>query len=373
MLLGTPTDPRRGLLRLEAGAAASRRKMEGGGEEVRVQVMRTGTIPRWSYELATEQYMALSGIERDATEWHDLGWYDLDVTAEHLRMMAQSFLDLQAEHPGHSLPAYIGHWHDGATPSAGWVSALEVEDDALYAWTQWSERGAKVIAADEYRYTSTEWDYFDADGNRIDAWRVDEEPPASVEWGSYALVNDPAFRGMARLAAHRLAASRTGAPMPRAATLVALAAAVQAADDATDEQIATAALARIGEMERKLAEADVRASRTQARSDFAGLVAAGRATPAQEEPYVALTLAGHAKHAEAMLAAAGTYVGRAIGHDGGAAPTDAEMDYAAAGKALDAAARKLAAEQRLPYVAAFEAACASNPVSAARYASGPRS
>lgn len=89
-------------------------------------------------------------------------------------------------------------------PAAGWVRALEVRDDGLYAQVEWNDEARRMIEAKEYRYYSP---VFDFDGRDPHTGQ-----PIGAVLHSVGLTNTP-------LLAHDiqpLAAKRTGAQPPSA-------------------------------------------------------------------------------------------------------------------------------------------------------------
>ena len=81
---------------------------------------------------------------------------------------------------------------DGLRPAAGWIGALEVRDDGLWAVNvTWTERAAELLRSGEYRYFSP-----------VIIW-ADEDQTDVAALGPVALTNDPAMRGVAALAASR--------------------------------------------------------------------------------------------------------------------------------------------------------------------------
>ena len=56
------------------------------------------------------------------------------------------------------LPVSKNHDFEAA---AGWIKALQVEADRLWAWIEWTPEGHRAINNREYVYFSTEYDYGD--------------------------------------------------------------------------------------------------------------------------------------------------------------------------------------------------------------------
>ena len=55
----------------------------------------------------------------------------------------------------------------GGVPAVGWIKALQVEADRLWAWIEWTPEGHRAVNNREYLYFPTEYDYGDfelADG-----------------------------------------------------------------------------------------------------------------------------------------------------------------------------------------------------------------
>lgn len=79
--------------------------------------------------------------------------------------------------------------------AAGWIEALELRDDGLWALTRWTEEGRRRIQADEFRFLSPEFalEYMNADTG---------ESQGATLFGA-SLVNDPFLTELPRVAASR--------------------------------------------------------------------------------------------------------------------------------------------------------------------------
>ncbi len=83
---------------------------------------------------------------------------------------------------------------DGLRPAAGWIAALQVREDGLWASeVEWTARAAELLRSGEYRYFSP-----------VIYW-TDETQTELAALGPVALTNDPAMIGVAALAAGRAA------------------------------------------------------------------------------------------------------------------------------------------------------------------------
>ncbi len=81
---------------------------------------------------------------------------------------------------------------DGLRPAAGWIGALEVRDDGLWAVNvSWTDRAQELLRSGEYRYFSP-----------VIFW-TDEDHTDVAALGPVALTNDPAMHGVSALAAGR--------------------------------------------------------------------------------------------------------------------------------------------------------------------------
>lgn len=72
-------------------------------------------------------------------------------------------------------------------PAAGWIKALQIRDDGLWALVAWTERGAEYVAQREYRYLSP-------------VVMVRQSDRRMVAIHSVALTNDPAIVGIRPIA-----------------------------------------------------------------------------------------------------------------------------------------------------------------------------
>lgn len=82
---------------------------------------------------------------------------------------------------------------DGTAPAAGWVEKIEyVKDEGIFGMVHWTERAARMIRADEYRYLSP-----------VTVLRKSDRKLMRLD--SVGLVNQPAIPGMERVAASRKA------------------------------------------------------------------------------------------------------------------------------------------------------------------------
>ncbi|MFO0840514.1 MAG: phage protease [Phycisphaerae bacterium] len=79
---------------------------------------------------------------------------------------------------------------DGLRPAAGWIGALELRQDGLWATqVDWTDRARALLRSGEYRYFSP-----------VIYW-TDEDQTDVAALGPVALTNDPAMRGVQPLAA----------------------------------------------------------------------------------------------------------------------------------------------------------------------------
>ena len=124
----------------------------------------------------------------------------------------------------------------GDAPASGWISALVLGDDGLYATISWTEKAAGHLRAREYRYLSPVI-YFDAKGH-----------PSAIH--SVALTNHPALDGYPSLAANDTKNTESEMNEHLKAIAGQLGITLVLSDDGTPDETATAAAIgkRIGEM-----------------------------------------------------------------------------------------------------------------------------
>ena len=105
---------------------------------------------------------------------------DFDVDEESFRAMkdqiAQRGVDLVVDYEHQTLKGC-------EAPAAGWVKALKLEDGAIKADVEWTERGAEYLKNKEYRYLSPV----------VNVRRSDNK---AIGLHSLALTNTPAIEGM---------------------------------------------------------------------------------------------------------------------------------------------------------------------------------
>lgn len=118
---------------------------------------------------------------------------DFVFTREHARAAVEWFesigrsLAIDYEHQSF---AHHNTRADGLRPAAGWIGALQIRDDGLWAANvTWTDRARDLLASGEYRYFSPVLFWADEDCTRLAAL------------GPVALTNDPAMRGVQPLAA----------------------------------------------------------------------------------------------------------------------------------------------------------------------------
>ena len=108
----------------------------------------------------------------------------------------------QAIKPGGLIPVDYNHQAEtaarmgGENPAAGWITALEAREGAIWARVEWTERGRQALAAKEYRFVSP-------------AFSHDKESGVITAITSVGLVNNPALPQLPAVAS----ASQPGDPM----------------------------------------------------------------------------------------------------------------------------------------------------------------
>lgn len=121
----------------------------------------------------------------------------------------------------------------GAAPASGWITAIVPEAGVgIFALVKWNDKARAMIQADEYRYLSP-----------VVVYR--KKDLVAVEITSAALTNKPAIVEMLRVAAKENHAGDDDMDLKLLRTAL-TAAGVQLADDATDEIVLAAAVAKLG-------------------------------------------------------------------------------------------------------------------------------
>lgn len=152
-------------------------------------------------------------LGRDGRQWI--------FDAESQRLVLSAFTQR-----GLPLPIDINHSSEfaapngGESPAAAWIDGLEVVDDELWGVpVEWTPRGKEAVTNREYRWLSPVFEY-DAETRRI------------TRLVSAGMVNNPNLKLQAL--------NREESPMRSTLLLAAMASALALANDATDDQIATA-------------------------------------------------------------------------------------------------------------------------------------
>jgi phage I-like protein len=117
--------------------------------------------------------------------FNTLKYGEINLTASDLKEMADNF-NLRA-----GVPIDVDH---DAGKAAGWIRALEVLSDGLYADVEWTKYGAELLKNKEYRFLSPEFEpeYTDPEHSEIEATNV---------LIAASLVNRPLFKELKPLVA----------------------------------------------------------------------------------------------------------------------------------------------------------------------------
>lgn len=134
--------------------------------------------------------------------------------------------------------------------AAGWISSLEVRADGLYGETKWNAKAKAHIEADELRYFSPT---FYPDG--ISQATGERQGPTLL---GGALLNDPYFKELPRLAASEISTTKKDTAMDKIKLAALL---IIAADTATEDTI-EARIKALVDVEKKAEAEKVRASAT---------------------------------------------------------------------------------------------------------------
>jgi hypothetical protein len=127
-----------------------------------------------------------------AGTWQDSVKGNLIISTVDLQQMKDNFdAGMSQPYPGFGLPIDFGH--EDWDKAAGWIKALSVEGDTLYADVEWTTAGADALRGGEYKlfspafYPSCLGDWFDPEDMSVTAKNV-------LEGG--ALTNIPFFKDL---------------------------------------------------------------------------------------------------------------------------------------------------------------------------------
>lgn len=175
--------------------------------------------PRAAYSLGPKRLAlrALVGISGDEPESRT-SWIDIAGPGEWkghpagpFTLTAEVFASCIAAFDAQANPIVVDYDHaslevhpNGGAPAAGWVQALEMRGDRLWACVEWTERAAAGIRSGEYRYCSGVFD-FDATDRETGGRTV-------CAMDSVALTNRPFIDGQQPIALSRQALTENTMP-----------------------------------------------------------------------------------------------------------------------------------------------------------------